>query len=198
MNNFIAKNKSILLTAAIIILLAAGYSVYANYFQKEKLPVFQAVPGFEMNDIYGERVVFADVKKPKLVYFFYASCADACPISNHILKLVQEQLKEKHVFGKKVEMFSITIDPVRDTNKVLQEYAKQFGADKSGWKFLRTETPKEVRDVAKGFGVEVLNEGGDMLHSDVIFLLDADNHIRKYFLTDKNVDTIVKDTMSLL
>lgn len=195
------ENKSTKIGLAIlsaILLVAAVYMVYTTYFQKEKLPIIQAAPEFSMKNTNGETVAFDKVEKVKLVYFFYASCTDVCPISNQILNKVQEELKEEKVFGKDVELFSVTVDPVRDSAEVLKEYANQFGADASGWSFLRSETPAEVREVAEGFGSSVLNEGGEMMHADLIFLVDENNQVRQYYASDKTIDTIVSDVLSLI
>jgi protein SCO1/2 len=183
--------------AAVLSAAIAGFGIYKAFLQQGNLPVIKAAPQFTMNDIHGNPVSFEDVGKVKLIYFFFASCTDVCPVANQTLKKVQDELKSENVFGSEVQLFSITVDPKRDTHEVLKEYAQQFGADESGWKFLRSETPQEVRAVAERFGAGVLNEGGQMAHADIIFLVDEHNQLRQYYM-DKDADSIVADVMRLL
>src|SRR5690606_31262829 len=133
-------------------------------------------------NIDGDLVTFQDVDKVKLVYFFFSSCADECPVSTQTMNKVQEKLKSEGVFGQKAELFSITVDPKRDTLPVLTAYAEQFDADLEGWNFLRSETPAEAKQVSESFGGGVINEGEEIMHADLLFLVDPDNKLRKYYL----------------
>lgn len=199
MKNVIAQKRIVLISLIVLFFLAivVGYLVFSKSNQLEDLPVRQAAPQFSMNDMNGKSMTFEENAKVKLVYFFFASCPDACPISTQILKGVQDQLKTKKIFEKDVEMFSISIDPIRDTPEVLEKYAEMFGADDKGWHFLRPDTPEEVRIVSEGFGTGVLNEDDQMIHADLIILVDKNNQIREYY-HNAEVETILKGIQSLL
>ena len=78
---------------------------------------------------------YDDVIKGKVVTisFMFTSCPDACPLETAKLRAVQKQLGD-HV-GKDVFMYSISIDPVRDTPEALKAYMKKFDIG-PGWQFL--------------------------------------------------------------
>jgi len=78
---------------------------------------------------------FDDLIKDKIVAinFIYTHCPDACPLETAKLAEVSEVLGDQ--MGKDVFFLSITIDPDRDTPKVLSDYSKRFRAGK-GWMFL--------------------------------------------------------------
>jgi len=78
---------------------------------------------------------YDDVIKGKVVTinFMFTSCGDSCPLETAKLRKVQEMLGE-HA-GKDVYMYSITVDPDRDTPEALKAYMKKFNVG-PGWQFL--------------------------------------------------------------
>lgn len=78
---------------------------------------------------------YEDVIKGKVVAinFMFTSCGDSCPLETAKLRQVQQMLGE-HV-GKNVFMYSITVDPERDTPAVLKAYMEKFKVG-PGWQFL--------------------------------------------------------------
>jgi protein SCO1/2 len=60
-----------------------------------------------------------------MINFMYAQCADICPGQTANLLDVQKALGE-HV-GRDIFMYSITLEPGRDTPVLLNDYAKGFG-----------------------------------------------------------------------
>jgi len=103
----------------------AGTAWGANYF-----------PNIPLTTHEGKQVkFFDDVIKGKVVAinFIFTSCPDVCPLETSRLKNVQQILGDR--VGKDVFMYSITIDPERDTPEVLKQYAEKFGVG-PGWYFL--------------------------------------------------------------
>ena len=78
---------------------------------------------------------YDDVIKGKVVSinFMFTSCGDACPLETAKLRKVQQMLGE-HA-GKDVYMYSITVDPDRDTPAALKAYMQKFNIG-PGWQFL--------------------------------------------------------------
>ena len=84
----------------------------------------------------GKSVRFFDdlvAGKVVVINFIYTTCPDACPLETATLAEVQKILGER--VGQDVFMYSISIDPERDTPEVLAEYAKRYQAG-PGWSFL--------------------------------------------------------------
>lgn len=71
--------------------------------------------------------------KVVLINFIYASCVDSCPLETAKVRQVQEVLGDR--VGRDIFIYSITIDPRRDTPEVLKEYAAMFQVG-PGWQFL--------------------------------------------------------------
>jgi protein SCO1/2 len=94
----------------------------------------------------GEQVRFYDdLIKDKFVTInmVYTSCKMTCPLVTANLVRVQKLLADR--IGRDLFMYSITIDPKRDTPKVLKKYAKTHGVGK-GWQFL-TGKPEDIENL---------------------------------------------------
>jgi protein SCO1 len=78
---------------------------------------------------------FDDVIKGKVVAinFIYTNCPDMCALETARLREVQRILGDR--VGRDVFIYSITIDPERDTPEVLRRYAEKFQVG-PGWLFL--------------------------------------------------------------
>jgi len=79
---------------------------------------------FTLTDTKGNAVTDATLlAKPALIYFGYASCPDVCPLDNarntEAVALLAAQ-------GLDVTSVFITVDPTRDTQAVLADYAENF------------------------------------------------------------------------
>jgi protein SCO1 len=84
----------------------------------------------------GEEVHFYDDVirgKTVLIDFFYASCADMCPLVTANLHRARDYLGD--LVGSSVFLVSITADPAHDTPAVLKAYAAEHGTG-PGWTFL--------------------------------------------------------------
>ncbi|PSJ16589.1 SCO family protein [Nitrosomonas supralitoralis] len=88
----------------------------------------------------GEAVKFYDDlirNKVVAINMMYSQCSGICPKSTANLLQVRKLLGERA--GRDVFMYSITLDPVRDTPRLLKQYAERYGIE-SGWKFLTGAT----------------------------------------------------------
>ena len=75
-----------------------------------------------------------------VINFIYAQCADICPGS--IANLVQVQKALGARVGRDVFMYSITLEPRKDSPAILAHYARGFGVQ-PGWEFL-TGQPADI------------------------------------------------------
>ncbi len=90
---------------------------------------------------------YDDVIKGKVVTinFMFTSCGDSCPMETAKLRKIQEMLGE-HA-GKDVYMYSITVDPERDTPAKLKAYMQKFNIG-PGWQFL-TGKKADIDEIRK-------------------------------------------------
>ena len=100
---------------------------------------------------------FDDLIRDKVVVvnFIYTSCPDACPLETAKLREVEDLLGER--VGQDVFLYSISIDPERDTPEVLRAYAERFRTG-PGWLFL-TGDAADVRLLRQKLGL--LGASGD-------------------------------------
>lgn len=91
--------------------------------------------------------LYRDLMHEKVVIInpFFTQCTGVCPVMNSNLKQIQDHLGDK--LGNEVNIISLTVDYKNDTEKVLFDYAKKYGA-KQGWHFLTGE--KENIELALG------------------------------------------------
>lgn len=100
----------------------------------------------------GEKVHFYDdlVKgKNVAVNVIYTSCRDECPLETARMAEVQRLLGER--MGRDIFFLSISIDPEKDTPKVLKAYAGKFGVG-PGWLFL-TGRKEDIKALTRKLGL---------------------------------------------
>ena len=110
--------------------------------------------------------------KPYAMYFGYTYCPDVCPttlldLSRWIQKLGPDADKLDYVF--------VTVDPERDTVKLMHEYLSSFDKHIRGY----TGTPAQIAKIAKAYRVYYkkvpTDDGGyTMDHSAIIYLMGPD------------------------
>jgi protein SCO1 len=173
--------------AGLLALLIVGIFGY-QYMQRHQVPVIKTLNDFTLDNIDGSKYTFSEnAGKVRLVEFMFTNCPDVCPATTYNMAKLQEQLKEKGLFGDKVEFVTITFDPEFDTPEIMQKYAEKFKADQSGWKFLRGDSAT-IETVTKDFGMSVMkmpdanSPGGyTMAHSANMYLVDGDGNLRQEY-----------------
>lgn len=109
-------------------------------------------PNYELITEEGKKVkFFDDLIKDKVVSinFIFTSCQNICPLETARLTEVYNQLKDR--VGKDVFMYSITVDPARDSPEVLKAYKKKFNIGE-GWTFL-TGKKEDIDDIRTKLGL---------------------------------------------
>ncbi len=128
-----------------------------------------------------------------LIYFGYSFCPDVCPTTLAVMAQALEKLGDKRV----VPVF-ITIDPERDTPKVLADYMKAFGPDFVGL----TGSAAAIKDVEKEYRVYAVKKeidpnnpqrGYGMDHSSVLYLMGPDGKMISYYDDAISPEDLAKD-----
>jgi len=155
--------------------------ILQSNINQSKLPILLAAPDFNLEHVDGSKVSLTNTNgKVRLVYFYFSNCPDVCGPTTHIISKVQERLKEKNVFGNKSLLLSITFDPARDTPERLIEFSSAYGADQTGWLFLRGDE-KTTMKLSDAYGTPVSKAGEDYIHYNFIYLVDNNGNIRKKY-----------------
>lgn len=117
-----------------------------------EMPAYSTVPDFSLTERSGVSVTRATLlRKVWVADFFYARCEDTCPLQSAEMARFQADFAGEKDF----RLVSITIDPQRDTQASLREYADRFGADGERWLFI-TGDRKAIHDLVRnGFRLSV-------------------------------------------
>ena len=149
--------------------------------QERPLPEIAPAPEFTLTSQDNAQVALADLRgKVVAVTFIYTVCVDTCPVLTPMMSFIQDQLGAD--FGAKIAFVSITVDPERDTPKVLKEYAQAFGANLAGWSFL-TGPSDAIQDVTRRYGVFASKStDGNVDHTFLTSIVDRRGILRVQYL----------------
>jgi protein SCO1/2 len=164
------------------------------------LSVIARAPDFTLRDTAGKPVRLSDYRgRAVLLAFIFTTCPGVCPLISKQMAYVQTQLKSAGLFGARAVMLSMTIDPETDTAPVLAAYAKQYGADPAGWRFLR-ESEEKTQPILKAYDEWTRKlPKGDLDHPARVYLIDPAGNIREiYSLAFFNEKQAVIDIQALL
>jgi protein SCO1 len=136
------------------------------------LTVGQTVPDFTLTDQSRARVALSQFRgKVVALNFIYTSCVlpQFCyRLANHF-NVVRRRFSSR--MGHDLLLLTVTFDPARDTPERLAEYARQWNADRSVWRFL-TGSVEEVGRVCRLFGVDAFPDEGLISHSTRTVIID--------------------------
>lgn len=110
---------------------------------RERLPIGAALGDFELTDQSGRVVRSADLRgKVLAINFIYTRCPlpDVCPRLAANFAALQHRFPKE--LGRGLVLLSVTVDPDYDTPPVLGAYARRWGADGQGWRFLTGDIAK--------------------------------------------------------
>ncbi len=188
------RGRQMLIPYLLLVAAAAGLLLLWQARRGNEVPVLgkvvstgtAAVGGpFTLTGQNGARVSSSDFRgRYMLVYFGYSMCPDICPTT---LAVMADALGKIDPAGKKIVPVFITIDPERDTPKVLDTYMKAFGDQFVGL----TGTPDQIAAVEKEYKVYARKEpldpkkglagGYGMDHSSVIYLMGPDGKLVSFY-----------------
>lgn len=187
--------------AALVVLGTGGYLVLMLWDHPQGVagsPLASAIGGpFQLVDQNGKTVTDVDLKgKWSLIYFGYTHCPDACPTALNDISIALSELGAKR---DQVRPVFITVDPERDTPKVLKDYVTAFDAPILGL----TGTPEQVAKAAKDYRVYYAKHpeaGGDysMDHSSVIYVMDPEGRFTATFTPDSTPEQMAERLKKLV
>jgi protein SCO1/2 len=153
---------------------------------------------FRLADFNGRTRTLADFRGKVVVMFFgYTQCPDVCPTTMTDMAEVKRRLGPD---GEKVQVIFVTLDPDRDTARVLSQYVPGFDPSFLGLRGTREETAA----IAKDFKVFYQKVPGKtetsytMDHTAGSYVFDTEGRVRLFLRHAGAVDPIVEDLRKLL
>lgn len=140
---------------------------------EKSLPVYGTLRFFSLQDERGD-VFGSEQMKNRLwvANFMFTSCPNECPAMNFKMSLLQDSLPAG------TGLLSFSVDPAKDTPKVLAGYAGRFKARKGLWFFL-TGPKASIARVLEDCHFAKADD--PLLHGLRLVLLDGQGKIRGYY-----------------
>ncbi len=141
----------------------------------------------------GKPVSAADFRgKVVALYFGYSHCPDVCPATLANLADVVARVNSPDV-----TVLFVTVDPYRDTDAVMADYAKAFSPQVVG---LRG-TENQLASLARTYRVAYSLKKGppyEVTHSNAVFFFDRDGKARLVTTDTGNAGAIAENVKRLL
>ena len=166
------KTSITIITGCLVIFLFIMLPVFLSMEKKqdEFESKFQGSE-FSLKDVNDEFITQTSFEGPLTAIFFgFTNCPDICPMTLNNLDLVISKLSEEK--REKFKVFFVSIDPERDSPKIIKEYLNSFKNKMYGI----TGDPKKVFLMSQSWGIlsqKIFTGEGDYLlnHSSSIILL---------------------------
>ena len=134
---------------------------------------------FSLMDENGQPVTQADFTAPfQLVYFGFSFCPDICPMQLQVMGAALDKIENTHsTQARNITPLFISLDPARDTPKILRQYTDLFHPRLIGL----TGSQKQIAQAAKNFKIyfahvqdQTSAAGYTVDHASIVYLLGAD------------------------
>jgi len=195
------KRKLILVVVALAAFPMIGMALFTSMKDirvgGKELQVLGSLPEFTLQERNGKSLSSKELKgKVWVAGFIFTHCGGQCPLISAQMERLQRKLHHRSQF----RLVSFSVDPTRDTPKVLSAYAKKYSADDNQWLFLTGETETVNGLLRNGFHVGAELKDGDIIHSDKLVLIDSKGQIRGYYdgTDPAAVDALAADAKHLI
>ena len=154
--------------------------LWAACHRSPDIPSYYPLPEFSLTDQTGKAVTLHDLTgKVWVADFIFTSCGGTCPLMTQDMRKLQDALPPE------IRLVSFTVDPTRDTPRVLAAYAQEHGATNERWLFLTGDEQALYDLCVKGFKLPLDTENGTpaepITHSSRFVLVDKQGEIRGYY-----------------
>jgi protein SCO1/2 len=180
-------------------LLLCGFLLFFSCKKAAPLPSYYAVPEFSLQDQTDTAVTLADLKgKVWIADFIFTNCAGTCPMMTAHMRKLHDAVPAD------IKLVSFTVDPARDTPKVLASYAAEYGATRDRWLFLTGDKEALYDLCVKGFKLALDETSGTdvepITHSTRFVLVDKNGQVRGLYSGTEADDLtrLAADAKSLL
>ena len=174
------KSTLVWVALGVIIIAIAAINLWSVFDTKPEVvteAVMISVPDFSLTNQQGEPLGLSDMAgKIWVADFIFTSCPTICPAMTQEMARLQSEFIADPVY-----FVSFSVDPERDTPRVLSRYAAAYGADDRRWHFLTGDKTKIYQLAEQGFFLDAGPKGGEILHSPRFVLVKPDGDIHDYY-----------------
>lgn len=182
-----------LILAAIGICIAALVTIAGSLSSKknDNTPAILNVAGvggpWELKDQNGKTKTDKDfASKYKLIYFGFTSCPAICPTELQKTATAYKELSDSQ--QEQIQMMFITVDPERDTPKVLKNYVSLFDPTMIGLTGT-LEQIEQIKSEYKVYAAKVPEGDSYMMdHSSFIYFMTPDDKLITLFKSTQTAE----------
>ena len=141
----------------------------------------------------GKPVTAQDYRGKVVALFFgYTHCPDVCPAT---LANLTDMLAK--VGNPDVRVLFVTVDPERDSDAVMSEYAKAFSPQVVGLRATQNALANLARTYRVAYGVKK-GPPYEVIHSNAVFFFDREGKTRLVTTDTSNAAAMAEDVKRLL
>jgi len=135
------KNRRVAAILIAIVIILVGLGVYAHFKHKAiqrtetqdnqtYLPAPKAISPFKLTDDSGKPFTNDNLKgRWSMVFFGFTHCGQVCPVTLTELNKMYQLLEKDLASNQLPQIVFISVDPERDSQKVIHNYIKNFNPD---------------------------------------------------------------------
>ena len=185
--------------AVVALILLVGWTVLWHGGQRtaEVGPAIQIGGPFSLVDQNGRRMTEADLAgRPTLLFFGFTHCPEVCPTTLYEITGWMQTLGAQ---ADRLNVMFVTVDPERDDQLALAEYAKAFDPRIRMLTGTREAVDQMIR-AYRAYARKVPLEGGGytMDHTATVYLLDAQGRFTGTLDAREKQDTALAKLRRLL
>ena len=182
-----------------LLILIPTYSLVINYFKSAStLSLKSTLAEVKLFSHHGKIVNIKDFKDtPTFLFFGFTHCPEVCPTTlSNLLNNIELLQKNK----KNYRVLFVTLDPERDTVKILNDYLQNFNSSVIGL----TGQINEINKFAKNWNIywEKVSEGDDYTinHTATVFMINKEGNFTGTIAwgeSDKSIKLKIKKLLNL-
>ena len=165
------KTSIVIISGCLIIFLFIMLPIFLS-IQDKKDDYLSSFKGssFSLTDINNNPITEKSFEGPLTAIFFgFTHCPDICPMTLNKLNIIVDRLEKEN---KNLKVIFISIDPDRDTPKVMRDYINSFNSNFIGI----TGEPEKIFLLSRSWGIiseKIFSENGEysVNHSSPVILL---------------------------
>jgi protein SCO1/2 len=196
----------------VILLLAAAAGAWLSFGLSKPspqpvvatvLPGPSVLPEFSLLDQHGQSIGPEDFQGHwSLVFFGFTHCPDICPTTLQVLATARQQLKEQGV-ERLPQIVLVSVDPERDTPKIMGQYVDYFGDGNLGI----TGDIEELKKLTGALGIyfekspldiNATDDNYSVDHSAVVLVINPRAQFHALFSAPHTVDNLVNDLLLIM
>lgn len=153
---------------------------------------------FHLTDDKGHAVTGKDFRgKVTMMYFGYTNCQYLCPKTLTDLAAAIRKLGNQ---AKRVQVLFVSVDPKRDSGKVLRNYTANFSPEIVGLTGTQQQLRTVTKDYRVGYSYGKPNAKGNYVvnHSSAVFVFDTQGRARLLIDQQEKTGQITADLRHLI